>query len=114
MLWAFDDMNPDVLTLGYAYFETPEPFDIEEEGTYVESDHRFVNTKQLSWNHGIGDTMTALLRRGFEVTGFVEHRSVPWEALPGRMVRDAPHDEWRLTNHPERMPLTYTLQARKR
>jgi hypothetical protein len=58
--------------------------------------------------------MTALLRRGFEVTGFVEHRSVPWEALPGRMVRDGPHDEWRLTNHPERMPLTYTLQARKR
>lgn len=42
MLWAFDDMNPDVLTLQYAYFETPEPFDIEEEGTYVESDHRFV------------------------------------------------------------------------
>lgn len=114
MLWAFDDMNPDVLTLGYAYFETPEPFDIEEEGTYVESDHEFVNTKQLSWNHGIGETMTALLRRGFEVTGFVEHRSVPWEALPGRMVRDAPHDEWRLTNHPERMPLTYTLTARKR
>ena len=94
--------------------ETPEPFYIEEEGTYVESDHRFVNTKQLSWNHGIGETMTALLRRGFEVTGFVEHRSVPWEALPGRMVRDGPHDEWRLTNHPERMPLTYTLQARKR
>ena len=113
MMWAVDETRTDGLTLGYAYFETPEPFDLEEEGTYVESDHEFVNTRQLSWNHGIGETLTALLERGFEVTGFVEHRSVPWEALPGRMVRDGELDEWRMLDEAERLPLTYTLQARK-
>jgi SAM-dependent methyltransferase len=113
MMWAVDETRSDRLTLGYAYFETPEPFDLEESGTYVENDHEFVNTRQLSWNHGIGEILTALLGRGFEVTGFVEHRSVPWDALPGRMVRDGDLDEWRLVDEAERLPLSYTLQARK-
>ena len=113
MMWAVDDGRTDVLSLGYAYFETPEPWDDEEPGTYVATDTEFVNNRAISWNHGLGETVTALLVRGFEVTGLAEHRSVPWDALPGRMVRDADIDEWRLAEHPERLPLTYTLQARK-
>ena len=58
------------------------------------------------------ETVTALLARGFEVTGLDEHRSVPWEALPGRMVRDE-IGEWSLAEDPERLPLSYTLRARK-
>ena len=42
-----------------------------------------------------------------------EHATVPWEALPGLMERDGAFDEWRLREGPERLPLTYTLQARK-
>jgi hypothetical protein len=41
-----------------------------------------------------------------------EHDSVPWEALPGRIRRD--DGEWRLIEHPERLPLSYTLHAVKR
>ena len=35
---------------------------------------------------------------------------MPWDALPGQMelMRDG---EWRLRKGPERLPLTYTLQA---
>ncbi|MEV6338120.1 hypothetical protein AB0M12_25775 [Nocardia vinacea] len=64
------------------------------------------------WNHGLGDVVTALLEHGMTITGLVEHRSVPWEALPGQMTREA-NGEWRLDEHPERLPLTYTLQARR-
>lgn len=113
MMWAVDDERAGDLTLGYAYFETPEPFDIDADGSYVETDHEFVHTRQLSWNHGLGETVTALLARGFVLETLVEHRSVPWDALPGRMVRDAPFDEWRLLEHAERLPLTYTLAARR-
>ena len=113
MMWAVDDRRTDVLSLDYSYFETPEPWDEEEPGTYVDTDVVFENNRAISWNHGLGETVTALLVRGFEVTGLAEHRSVPWDALPGRMVRDADIDEWRLAEHPERLPLTYTLQARK-
>ena len=113
MMWAVDDRRTDVLSLGYAYFETPEPWDEEEPGTYVETDTEFVNNRAISWNHGLGETVTALLSRGFEVTGLVEHRSVPWDALPGRMTVDGDLGEWSLTEHGERLPLSYTLQARK-
>ena len=113
MLWAVDETRDEALTLGYPYFETPEPVDLEEDGTYVESDHTFVNTRQLSWNHGFGETITALLDRGLELTGLAEHRTVPWEALPGRMVRNGDLDEWRLVDEADRLPLSYTLQARK-
>ena len=39
-----------------------------------------------------------------------EHRSVHWDALPGQM-EPADGDELRLKDRPERLPLTYTLQA---
>ena len=112
MLWSIDESVEDAVTVGYPYFETPDPLDLEEPGTYVESDVEFVHNRAMSWNHGLGETLTALLSRGFEVTGFVEHRSVPWEALPGRMVRDD-LGEWTVVDHPERLPLSYTLQARR-
>ena len=112
MMWAVDGRT-DVLSLGYAYFETPEPWDEDEPGTYVATDTEFVNNRAISWNHGLGETVTALLARGFELTGLVEHRSVPWDALPGRMAVDGDLGEWSLTAHAERLPLSYTLQARK-
>ena len=48
-----------------------------------------------------------------ELTGLVEHDSVPWEALPGLMER-LDGGEWRLVDRPWRLPHTYTLQAIKR
>ena len=113
MMWAVDERRTDVLSLGYPYFETPEPWDDEEPGTYVATDTEFVHNRAISWNHGLGETVTALLSRGFEVTGLVEHRSVPWDALPGRMTVDGDLGEWSLTEHGDRLPLSYTLQARK-
>ena len=62
------------------------------------------------WNHGLGEIVTALLDEGLQLTGLVEHDSVPWEALPGQMER-LPGGEWRLADRPWRLPHSYTLQA---
>ena len=64
------------------------------------------------WNHGLGEIVTALLDAGLVITGLTEHDSVPWEALPGQMSRDA-SGEWRLADRPWRLPCSYTLQAVK-
>jgi SAM-dependent methyltransferase len=112
MMWALDPDRTDDLALAYPYFETEEPMDYDEPGTYVDTDVEFTHNRTLEWSHGIGETVTALLDRGLVLTSFVEHRSVPWDALPGRMVRGA-DDEFRLREHPERLPLTFTLEARK-
>jgi SAM-dependent methyltransferase len=112
MLWAIDEEQPGALTVGYPYFETPDGLDMEEPGTYVETDHEFVVNRAISWNHGLGEVVGAVLGRGLVLTALVEHRSVPWEALPGRMERGE-DTEYRLLEHAERLPLSYTLEARK-
>lgn len=114
MLWALDESHPDLLPVRYPYWEQVEPLVWDEPGTYVAVDParpEFAHTRTHEWNHGLGEVVTALLDQGLEITGLVEHDSAPWEALPGKMVADE-LGEWRLREHPERLPCTYTLQAR--
>jgi len=111
VLWALDDARPDgLVALEYPYFERPEPTVWDEEGTYVETDVTFAHNTSVEWNHGLGETVTALLEAGLRLTGLVEHDSVPWEALVGQMDRRS-DGEWRLRDRPWRLPHTFTLQA---
>lgn len=114
VLWALADAREDgLLVIDYPYFEREEPMVFDEGGTYVESDVVFQNNVTHEWNHGLGEIVTALIEAGLELTGLVEHDSVPWEALPGQMER-VPGGEWRLIDRPWRLPCSYTLQAIKR
>ncbi|HEY0373255.1 MAG TPA: class I SAM-dependent methyltransferase [Amnibacterium sp.] len=112
MLWALDDTREDVVALRYPYFETPEPLVFDEPSTYVETDVRFEHSRSASWNHGLGEIVTALLQAGLRITLLEEHETVPWLALPGLMT-EVGGNEWRLTEHPERLAATYTLRAVK-
>jgi SAM-dependent methyltransferase len=112
MLWALDESRTDSLVLNYPYFEHTEPLIDDDPGTYVATDVEFTHNVTHSWNHGIGEIITALLDVGMEVTGLVEHDSVPWEALPGHMTKGE-LGEWRLTDRPSRLAASYTLQAIK-
>lgn len=114
MMWSIDERDTDRLCVEYPYFEQQQPMVWTEGGTYVETETEFVHNTTHEWSHGLGEIVTALLGSGLEITGLVEHDTVPWEALPGQMVRTADGKEWRLKERPERLPLTYTLQALKR
>ncbi|MFI1919485.1 class I SAM-dependent methyltransferase [Nocardia sp. NPDC020380] len=112
VLWSIDETVADRLTIAFPYFETPEPMVWSDSSTYVETDVALTATTTHEWNHGLGEIIDALLRSGLILTAVTEHDSIPWEALPGRMTCDA-DGEHRLREHPERLPLSYTLQARK-
>ena len=112
MLWSMDESVDDDLVAGYPYFEVPAPVTDEHDGTYLPVDTTFRAEVSHSWNHGLGETVMALLDTGMTLDLLVEHDSCPWEALPGKMREDA-DGEWRLLEHPERLPLTYTLRARR-
>lgn len=111
VLWALDEDRTDALTLVYPYFEHLEPVRFDASETYVRTDAEFTHSESREWNHGLGQIITAILDAGLRLTMFVEHDSVPWEALPGRMHQDG--GEWRLVEHADRVPLSYTLQAVK-
>ncbi|WP_123025216.1 class I SAM-dependent methyltransferase [Mycolicibacterium stellerae] len=113
MLWALDEEREgDLLVVDYPYFETSGPLVFDDDETYVETDSTFSHTTTHTWNHGLGEIIGGLLEAGMELTAFEEHRSAPCDVLPGHLVRDE-YDEWHLRERPERVPLTYTLQARK-
>jgi len=114
MLWALDERRTDgLLAVEYPYFQRAEALVWTEEGTYVQTDVVFEHNKTHTWNHGLGEVVTALLSRGMQVTGLVEHDSVPWDALPGQMEKVGPH-EFRLADRPWRLAHSYTVQAVKR
>jgi SAM-dependent methyltransferase len=112
MLWSLDERDDGLLQVEYPYFETEKPIVWTEGGTYVQTDAAFQNNTTHEWNHGLGEIVTALFAHGMQLTGLVEHRSVPWEALAGQMER-GDDGEYRLRERPERLPLSYTLQAVK-
>jgi SAM-dependent methyltransferase len=111
MLWSVDETRTDrVLAIEHPYFERAEPIVWDGDGTYVQTAAKFEHTVSHQWNHGLGEIVTALFDEGLQVTGLVEHDSVPWNALPGQMEL-VPGGEWRLADRPWRLPHSYTLQA---
>lgn len=112
MLWSLDERITDRLQIEFAYFEQPEPLVWDEPGTYVETDVEFTANVTHTFSHGLGEIISALLAQRMRITMFEEHQSVPWEALPGQMTKGEDGD-WRLVDRPQRLPLTYTVQAVK-
>ncbi|HEY3612976.1 MAG TPA: class I SAM-dependent methyltransferase [Gaiellales bacterium] len=113
VLWALGDPLPGgALALEYSYVEQPEALIFDEGGTYVQTDVVFTHNTTHEWNHGIGEIISAVFAAGLQLTAFEEHDSVPWNAFPGFMD-EIGGGEFRLTDRPERLPHSYTLQARK-
>ncbi|ANE78367.1 methyltransferase [Mycobacterium adipatum] len=113
MLDTLSDTRPDdLLVVHYPYFETAGTA-FTEESTYGGAG--VLSAPQgVSFNHGLGEVFTALTDAGLTVTALEEHREVPWNALGDAMVESAEYEgEYVLAQNPERLPLTYTIQARK-
>ncbi|MDD1976976.1 MULTISPECIES: class I SAM-dependent methyltransferase [Pseudomonas] len=113
MLLAVNEDYQDRLVIEYPYFERQAPLVWGSDQTYVETATPLVHTVTHEWNHGLGEVITALLGHGLQITALVEHDSIPWEALPGQMSKNA-QGEWALDKERWRLPLSYTLQAMKR
>lgn len=100
------------LALEFSYVEAAEPLVWDDPRTYA-GDELVSASRQMEWNHGIGEIVTAVLSAGLELTGLTEHDSVPWEAFPGLMSQDPATGEYRLTDRPQRLPASFTLTAAK-
>ncbi|MEO5723382.1 MAG: class I SAM-dependent methyltransferase [Ilumatobacteraceae bacterium] len=113
MLWSLCDPRPDdLLIVEYPYFEVPGGTKFTETSTYSGPPEELTSPDTVQFNHGLGEIIAALLAAGLRLAMLEEHRSVPWPALGSAMVEGV-DGEFRLIDRPERVPLSYTLQAVK-
>ena len=113
MLFTLDVDDDGLLVVTDPYFETTEARVSDYAGTYVQTDAAIEHTVTHWWNHGIGETVTALLEAGLTLTGLAEHDTVPWRPFPGETMVSAGGGEWRLAERPGRLAASFTIQAVK-
>jgi SAM-dependent methyltransferase len=111
-LATMDERDDGLLVMEFPYFEHRDPVVWDDARTYVETEELIENSAQHVWSHGLGEIVTALLGQGLRLTTLVEHDSAPWDPFPGWCTKDE-FGEWRLTERPERLPMTFTLEAVK-
>jgi SAM-dependent methyltransferase len=109
MLCALEDERTDpLLVVERPYFELAEP-------TRWDSEPNCQNAPAVptcyEWHHGLGEVVSALIDAGLAIELLHEHQTCLWQALPF-MIEDE-DGWWRLPDRPERLPLMYSIRARK-
>ena len=108
LMWALDWDDPEQkLSVIYPYFEG-EPNLFEEETTYA-GEGVVTSPKTYDWNHGIGETLTALIDAGLRIDRVEEYEFCEWQAME-EMVLDADR-HWRLPPGRPRIPLMWSVLA---
>jgi hypothetical protein len=63
------------------------------------------------WIHPLSVILGALIDLGLTITMFREHEVLPWQGVP--MPVPAPDGWWRLPNGHPRIPLSFSVRAKK-
>jgi hypothetical protein len=110
-VWALRDVGDDRLVVDGPYFEVAEPTRFDRPETYAAPERRFAAADSYEWNHGLGEIVGAVLDAGLRLTGLVEYDRSPSPSFYG--MERLSDGQFRLIDRPERLPLTFTLEAVK-
>jgi SAM-dependent methyltransferase len=111
MALSLEQKAEDPLTPGWPYFEQDRPMVIDEPGSYADKQAKLAHTRTHEWPHPLQQIFGALLEAGLAIEMFHEHDRIAWQLWPcleydGNRMYRLPKDRMRL-------PLSFSLQARK-
>jgi 2-polyprenyl-3-methyl-5-hydroxy-6-metoxy-1,4-benzoquinol methylase len=112
---AFNVLEPSGGSLVATYdFQTPAdtPLQFTNETTYTSDPTVLTHQATREWIHSLSAVLGGLIGAGLTITMFREHEVLPWRAFPF-MVGAASEGLWRLPEGYPRIPLSYSLRARK-
>jgi SAM-dependent methyltransferase len=94
-------------------FQTPadRPLQFATETTYTGDPTIMSHQSTREWIHSLSAVLGGLIDAGLAITTFREHEVLPWRALASLVP--APERMWRLPDGVPRMPLSYSLRAKK-
>jgi SAM-dependent methyltransferase len=106
LVWIFDDA---IERIAYPWDSRGKPIRSTHDRTYADPDVE-LKLVDVSWNHGIGTVVTALLRAGLTLTALREHETSPYPVFPGS-VEVAPRS-FKVERLPG-APLLFSLAAQR-
>jgi SAM-dependent methyltransferase len=107
--WALDEEQP--LMFRYPYWEHTEPVVSAVEGSYADPIADVRSEKEYSWQHGLGEIVTALVDAGLTIELLREYPFAEWDM--GWTV-EGPDGTWVKPDAVKgELPLSYSLRARK-
>ena len=106
-----DALGDAELVLEHTYFEEPEPF-VDDSGlTYTDGTYSASTERNYSWNHSLGEIVTAVVDHGFVLEGLEEHDWTSFARFPW-LVREG-DQRYVLPPGRPRIPLSFSLLARR-
>ena len=94
-------------------FQTPadRPLHFANETTYTGDPTIMSHRSTREWIHSLSGVLGGLIDAGLTITMFREHEVLPWRGLPSLVP--ASERLWRLADGEPRMPLSYSVRAKK-
>lgn len=112
LLFTLDETrDDDLLVVTYPYFQTVAPLRWDDPATYGHPTAQLEHTVTYEWNHGLGETVSAVIDAGLIVDRLVEHRELEWQMFQRTTQDDA--GRWILPDNRDRVPMMFTLEAHK-
>jgi SAM-dependent methyltransferase len=105
--WVFGDED---LSVTYDYFQK-NPFIWDEPGTYADLDAETVHNRTYEWNHTLGDVVSAVISADLTLEFLHEHDHTLFPRWP--FLEKTGFDPYRMPEGRPRLPLMYSLRARK-
>ena len=105
MLWMYED---DRTRFDYSYFNRGA---ITDESSQSYTGNAKPQTRQVGWNHSLGEVIGALLRRGLVLEGFEEYDYSPYDCFADTVEIAPGRYQWR--GFEGVLPMSYALRACK-
>jgi len=106
VVWIFDD---DFKEIVYNYTDT-DPIIEEMTGTYTNRQANIKN-KSVSWNHGLGTVLDALLQKGLTIVGFQEYDYSPYNCFNNTI--EIEKGKFQIRGLESKIPMLYSIIALK-
>ncbi|MET0972248.1 MAG: class I SAM-dependent methyltransferase [Thermoleophilaceae bacterium] len=105
--WVFGDED---LTVEYDYFHRRLDFD-DYPGTYADPTAKTEHNRTEEWSHALADVITAVIDAGLVLEQLHEHEHTSFERWP--FLEKSGRRNWRMPEGRPRLPLMYSLRARR-
>ncbi|MGB0432035.1 MAG: class I SAM-dependent methyltransferase [Bacteroidia bacterium] len=104
-VWMMDE---DFKTIKYRYFNSDAI--VDDEGTYTDGAES-INTKNVSWNHGMAEVIGALLKEGLTLKDLQEFDFSPYDCFSH--TEEFEKGKFRIKHLADKLPMVYSLLMEK-